>query len=218
MQTEINNDYLDDWWTKKIGQNYDVQPKHVSALQLLAPNHFPLYDLGAGAGVFLKFLEENFPDSNTRGVEISETAISNKKCGSPIEMGDIVKWQPTNDVKTASLIDVIEHIPDPVPLLQNIAIHTEYLLITCPNFNFIQARWDVLTGKIPFQNSVRRGGHVYWCQLESLISVFNQAGLSIVATNHLYPRNGNKVLRYLFSKLPKVFAHEFVFLLKNNKN
>jgi len=131
-------------------------------------------------------------------------------------MGDIAQWSPTERVSTMSLIDVIEHLPDPEPLLRHLAEFAEYVLIACPNFNFVKARWDVLMGRIPFQNRVGRGGHIYWCQIDVLMACFEKYGFNVVGFNHLYPRNGNKPLRRILDKWPSMFAHEFVFLLKNS--
>lgn len=216
MTIEANVGHLNTWWTQKLVQNYGVQWKHIAAAQLLTKDHFPLIDLGAGTGVFLKIIEERFPEAKLEGIEISEAAIRNKVCESVIAKGDISQGAPPDWASTVSLIDVIEHIPDPEPLLRHVAKFADYILITCPNFNFVNARWDVLMGRIPFQNGVGRGGHVYWCQLDTLMAGFAKTGLSVIGSNHLYPRNKNKLFRKIFSVWPSMFAHEFVFLLKKS--
>lgn len=204
---------FDTWWQSKLHHEYGVQWKHVAAARLLGQEHFPLVDLGAGNGVFLKVVEESFPGRSVHGVELSDVAIASKACASRIEQGDVMSWEPSSRVRTISLLDVIEHIPDPLPVLSRLARMSDYLLLACPNFNFLKARLDVLTGRIPFQNGVGRGGHVYWCQLDSLVKCFATAGLDVVATNHLYPKNEVPALRKVMGAWPAVFAHEFVFLL-----
>lgn len=218
MNSQTNKNYLNAWWVQKLGQNYGVQWKHIAAAQLLNSDHFPLVDLGAGAGVFLKLLEERFHNVRLSGVEISDAAIENKTCSSGIEKGNIEYWQPVNNISCISLIDVIEHIPDPAPLIKKVAAHCDYLLVACPNFNFIKARWDVLLGRVPFQNRVGRGGHVYWCQFGTLMAFFEKSCFSIVATNHLYPKNNNIFLRKVFEMWPSLLAHEFIYLLKKNND
>ncbi len=214
MTTESNAGDLDAWWSQKLDQKYGVQWKHVAAAQLLSPDHFPMVDLGAGAGVFLKLIEERFPGMELSGVEVSETAIKNKVCASTIAWGDLSSWKPEATVKTVSLIDVVEHIADPEPLLKTISGFSDYLVLACPNFNYLKARWDVLRGGVPFQNRVGRGGHVYWCQYESLIHLFQKTGFVVIGENHIYPRNNNSFLRRLMGWWPSLFAHEFVFMLK----
>ena len=214
MTTESNAGYLDAWWSQKLDQKYGVQWKHIAAAQLLSSDRFPMVDLGAGVGVFLKLIEERFPGVEMSGVEISETAIKNKVCFSPIAQSDLATWKPVGRVATVSLIDVVEHIADPEPLLETIAHFSDYLILACPNFNYLEARWEVLQGKIPFQNRVGRGGHVYWCQYGSLIQLFEKAGFSVIGENHIYPKNGNSFLRRIFGWWPTLFAHEFVFMLQ----
>lgn len=214
MTANIDNEYLNTWWNKKLGQNYGVQWKHIAAATLLTNEHFPLVDLGAGSGIFLKLIEVRFPGEKLEGVELSETAIRNKVCMSPIAKGNVLQWLPTDRVVTISLIDVIEHIPDPEPLLSQVAKYADHILIACPNFNFVKARWDVLMGRVPFQNRVGRGGHTYWCQINALTACFEKNGLCVVGFNHLYPRNGNRLLRWVLNWWPSMFAHEFIFLLK----
>jgi len=206
--------YVNSWWLKKLQADYEVEQKHIAAGQLLTEASLPLVDLGAGTGVFMRLLEEKFPTGNITGVELSDLAISNKICQSPIIQQNINTWRSDSTVKTVSLIDVIEHIPDPEPLIQQLCQQTEHILIACPNFNFIKARVDILLGKIPFQNRTRRGGHVYWCQLKSLRALFDRTGLVIKQENHLYPKNYMPWIRTLLNLAPATFAHEFVFLLQ----
>lgn len=218
MTTESNAGYLDTWWKQKLDQKYGVQWKHIAAAKLLSQSHFPMVDLGAGAGVFLKLIEDRFPGVELSGVEISETAINNKVCASTIAWGDLLSWKPETTVRTVSLIDVIEHIADPEPLLKAISGFSDYLVIACPNFNYLTARWDVLRGAVPFQNRVGRGGHVYWCQYDALIRLFCKTGFNVVGENHIYPKNGNSFLRRLLGWWPSLFAHEFVFVVRGKRN
>jgi hypothetical protein len=213
MTAELDTAYLDQWWAEKFKQNYGVQRKHLAAVALLESKCFPLVDLGAGAGIFLRLLEERFPGAKIEGREISETAIANKVCQADISRADIMRWVPPRRVAAVSLIDVVEHIADPEPLLRHVAGYADYVVLTCPNFNFVQARIDVMLGRIPFSNRIGRGGHVYWCQLETLRTFFRRVGLVVKAENHLFPRPQSRALARVFSRWPALFAHEFAFLL-----
>lgn len=215
MSANTSTEYLDTWWLQKIGSNYGVQWKHIAAAELLQTEHFPIVDLGSGTGVFLKLVEDKFPGFSITGLETSAAAIENKICSSLMEQGNIEHWIPKTQVKTVSLIDVIEHIPNPEPLLINIANNCENLLLACPNFNFIKSRWDMLLGRVPFQNRVGRGGHVYWCQYHQLLELLDKVGFRVVRENHLYPRNNNKFLRAMFNIWPSLLSIEFVLILKN---
>lgn len=206
--------YVDTWWEPKLKQPYDLQPKHKAALSLLQDTDFPLVDLGAGNGVFLKAIEEKFPNKPCIGVELSRLAISQKICQSPIEEGNIIDWEPGHqEVRTVTLIDVLEHLDDPFLLLRRVANYASNVIIACPNFNFLQARIDVLLGKIPFQNKPARGGHVYWCQYDSLLKLFEECNYTVKAESHLYPKQNNPLIRKIGDLQPSIFAHEFIFLL-----
>ncbi len=214
----MENGFVEKWWQSKLRQPYEMQPKHSAAFSLLNEDSFPLVDLGAGNGVFLKTIEDNFSGKeliNCKGIELSKFAIENKVCCATIEQGSILDWYPKEkNVKTVSLVDVIEHLYNPEELLKHVLSYSNYVLIVCPNFNFFKARMEVLLGKIPFQNKPRRGGHVYWCQYESLLGLFERCGLKVISERHLFPKNHWKISRSIGVLRPSFFAHEFVFLLQ----
>lgn len=215
MGRNVSEKYFDSWWHDKLRDGYGLQHKHLAAAELLDESCFPLLDIGAGTGIFLKLLEEKKRDAGIEGLELSEQAILARSCASRIHHGDIMSWRPTAPVVTASLLDVIEHMQDPEALLRRVGSYARFVLVTCPNFNFLKARLSVLAGEIPFQNKAARGGHVFWCQHENLLEIFRATGFEVLAVNHLYPKNHLKIVKKLLSKWPGIFAHEFVFLLKN---
>ncbi len=210
--------YANEWWDEKLGGGYGLQAKHRAALSLLGEGDFPLVDLGCGNAVFLAALERAFPTAWLRGVELSARAIAAKACVAEVKQGSITEWHfPGEAVHTASLLDVIEHFEDPEPLLAAIAPHVAQIVITCPNFNFLLARLDVLRGRIPFNNKVARGGHVYWCQYDALRAMFERLGLSIVAERHMYPRDHLPIARAIGDLRPSLLAHCFVFKLATRR-
>lgn len=208
--------YVDTWWEGKQASGYAVQWKHTAALALLAPEHFPLVDLGAGVGVFLRLVEERFPGADAAGLELSAVAVKEKVCQAPIAVGSLLEWTPPEGrrPRTVAMLDVLEHLHDPAATLRHLAGHADHVLITCPNFNAFQARFDMLLGRIPFQNRPARGGHVFWCQHRALLKMFADCGWEVAAENHLYPKNGWKLARALGGLRPSFFSFCFVFLLR----
>jgi hypothetical protein len=162
-------------------------------------------------------IEKKFPEKKIFGVEGASVAIKKKVCKSNIIEFDIEKWEDFNGIKTVILTDIIEHLHNPYDLLKKISENVENIIIVCPNFNFINLRLQMLFGKIPFQNKISRGGHVFWCQYEELKKKFNVLGLKIKKENHLYPKESIKFLNAVFNKRPSFFSYAFVFLL-NKKN
>lgn len=218
FQNQSLKPYLDSWWKEKKDQGYCTQAKHLSVLGTLMPEDFPLVDLGTGDGTFLSLVEEAFPGQHCEGVEVSSEAIRGKKCSSRIFHSDLFHWRDSErKFSTVTLIDVIEHLPNPEALFMQLAETATHLILACPNFSFLLARLDMLIGKIPFQNREARGGHIYWCQYSSLRRLFSQTGFEVAQEMHLFPRNNNRLLRAIFQMRPSLFAHEFVFRLRRMK-
>lgn len=213
-----DQEFLNNWWKIK-GESISLPAlKHLYVMKGIDDNSFPLCDLGSGVGVFMLLLEKTWPGRKIFGVDGSDYAVLNKCCSSQIYCADVVHWIPVDSVEMVTMIDVLEHLPDPKKALKNIKTYTNQLIIACPNFNFIKGRFEMLVGRIPFQNKVSRGGHVYWCNYFELKRLFSELSMEIVEEYHIYPREKNKLLRYFFSKWPSVFSHEFIFKLKISEN
>jgi 2-polyprenyl-3-methyl-5-hydroxy-6-metoxy-1,4-benzoquinol methylase len=209
-----DQEFLNNWWKIKGSNNKSPALKHFHVMSLISKHSFPLCDIGAGLGLFMRLLEGNWSDKKIFGVDGSNYAVLNKQCTSEIYFSDIRSWAPSEHVETVTMIDVLEHLPEPKKVLEHVKSYTNHLIIACPNFNFIKGRLEMLLGDIPFQNRIGRGGHVYWCNYYELRKMFSELSLEIVEECHMYPRRKNKLLGYFFSKFPAVFAHEFIFKLR----
>jgi hypothetical protein len=205
---------LDQWWETKKSMGYAMQPKHKALLSMIGEDCFPLVDLGAGTGVFLDAVEHAYPGREAFGVELSGGAILNKVCASEIVRSGLLEWEPGHrSVKVATIIDVLEHLDNPEEVLRHVAGFAPTLVIACPNFSHFSARWAVLLGRVPFQNRLERGGHVYWCQYRGLRALFDRCGYAVAEERHLYTKHAISALRALFSLRPSLMAHEFLFKL-----
>ena len=100
-----------------------------------------LLDVGCGLGFFLKSVEGSAPEWSTTGFEISEQAVkfAVEQNGLPqvkagmVESGNLEK----NAFDTITLWDVIEHLPNPEPLLKHLYDLLKpggVLYIQTPNF------------------------------------------------------------------------------------
>lgn len=212
----MDSEALNDWWRLKKLDKIDVPLKHSHVLSMLDASSFPLVDLGCGTGKFLQCVEACWPDSELLGVEGSEYAVSNKLCQSSIICSDIRQWSPSRLVRSAVLIDVIEHITSPESLLEHVGGFADNIIVACPNFNHFSARISVLVGRVPFQNRPQRGGHIYWCNYNSLLNLFAVLRFSVVSERHIYTKQNWKIARKIGSFAPSLFAHEFVFHLRRS--
>ena len=206
----------DGLWRDRLQRYGTPQRKHRIALALLqgAAPAFPLVDVGAGPGTFLKLVEEAFPAAAACGIDASGFAAQQRFCASDIIEGSAETWRPPAKVATVACIDVIEHVPSPEPFLAHIASYADRIILICPNFNFYQQRIDVLLGRIPFQNKPQRGGHVYWCQYASLRKLFASCRLSVEAELHEYPKHDWRLARAIGGLRPALFASAFGFRLR----
>jgi len=207
----MNKEYYDNWWINK--EYLFPKKKHNVALDLVSNEMFPIIDMGCGNGILISELEKKYSNKEVFGIDSSATAIKKKVCKSNIIEFDIEKWEDYSEIKTVILVDVIEHMLNPYNLIKKISENVKNIIIVCPNFNFINQRFQMLFGKIPFQNKISRGGHVFWCQYIELKRMFNDLGLKIKKENHLYPKESIKSIKVILKKRPSVFAHEFAFLL-----
>jgi SAM-dependent methyltransferase len=85
----------------------------------------------------------------------------------------------TASFATATLVDVLEHTFYPAELLSEAARIADEVIIVVPNFNSVVARYHVLVGRVP-ENNTPRKQHVYWFNREALRSVIASVGLEVV--------------------------------------
>jgi hypothetical protein len=86
---------------------------------------------------------------------------------------------PDHSAKTAVILDVLEHVYDPQPTLSALRGRVEQLIISVPNFVSLPARLQVLAGRVP-ENNTPRKGHVYWYTLDVLRKRLQETGWMIV--------------------------------------
>ena len=80
-----------------------------------------LLDVGCAAGFFLAEARAHY---DVQGVELStwSSAYARERLGLPVHTGTLQQAAlPSNHFDVVTLWDVIEHVPDPVPLLQDAA-------------------------------------------------------------------------------------------------
>ena len=108
------------------------------------------------------------------------------------------------------VLDVLEHVYDPLRLLQEAArVSKQFVIVGVPNFSSLPARLQVLRGTVPENNQPNKG-HLYWFNHNVLSKVATKAGLQVVEMqmNTFKPISlfGNWLVR-LF---PNLFALSFV--------
>lgn len=126
-----------DHWKKELFLEDEQQIARFESCTGMIPEDVKsLYDIGAGNGAFLYWLEKKNKGITLKGLERSQTAIANKLCASELLRGNIQEL-PFSD-KSAEMItcmEVIEHLPSDAyekGLHELERVAQKYILITVP--------------------------------------------------------------------------------------
>ena len=176
----MKNREIDYWNSLWQGPDLGVQWKHRAAAALV--EHQPVLDIGCGAGHFLDALRQ-------RGLEKlvgCDLALSSAKAlsarGLPALCCDAERSLPFPDRHFAAvaLIDVLEHTFEPERVLAEAARVAREIVLVVPNFNSVTARYQVLGGGVP-ENNTPRKRHAYWFNYAGLKKLIASLGLELVS-------------------------------------
>jgi SAM-dependent methyltransferase len=152
--------------------------RHTQALAWLDVSSGPVLDVGCGDGFFLNLLRKKGIES--WGVDISPIAVEScQKNGLDAVICDFEAGElPDRSARTGVILDVLEHMYDPKPILQALHAKAETLIVSVPNFVSLPARLQVLRGGVP-ENNTPRKGHLYWYTKKVLERRLYDAGWKI---------------------------------------
>lgn len=142
-QNQFENAYPDGiehhWW--QLARNSVI----AHAVKTLAAPHSVVLDIGCGRGITVKYLRDK--GVNCSGVEIARTSPV-PGAGEFIRVGsDIMDLSPADRQRydTLLLLDVIEHVPDPISFLQNLADafpNAAHVIFTVPARQELWSNYD----------------------------------------------------------------------------
>lgn len=169
--------FEDAYWQHSVQKE---EFRHRQALAWLVPDASTVLDVGCGDGLFLRLLKQHGIQGS--GVDISPVAVQAcRESGLEAVVADFAAGElPPFSGRRAVILDVLEHVYDPAPLLRALADRVEELIISVPNFSSLPARLQVLRGRVP-ENNTPRKGHVYWYTASVLTQVLGKAGWKIEA-------------------------------------
>lgn len=187
--------------------------RHRQALEWIAACPAPVADIGCGDGLFLSMIREKGIDA--WGVDVSEVAVQACKAkGLDASVSDFSNGiLPDRPLRTGVLLDVLEHLFDPTPILRLLRDRASTVIVSVPNFGSLPARLQVLAGRVP-ENNTPRKGHIYWYTWKVLQAVLRKNGWKVVAVATNVPFGSKPVLGALMRVLarirPSLFALSFV--------
>lgn len=147
-------------------------------------------DIGCSSGNFGQELIKN-KKCVVDGVDIDQkdVALAAKKLRKALVLN--VESEPLDALKerydTILMMDVIEHLVDPVSALQRVAKALKpggKLIFSVPNMAHISVRLDLLLGDLNYRKTgLLDNTHLHFYTEKTLLDVLNAAGLSVVETH-----------------------------------
>ena len=172
-------------------------------------------DLGVGDGALLQYMIEH-KKIEGYGLDVSPKAVAFcRQQGLHVDLADINK--PIADYLTGQfdyivLSEIIEHLPDPESLLNNLRPYArKAILVSIPNTGFHQHRLRLLLGKFPLQWVVTPGEHLRFWTRADFHWWARQMNFEIAGE---FPYQGTRWLKALW---PGLFAAAFVYVLRDQK-
>jgi 2-polyprenyl-3-methyl-5-hydroxy-6-metoxy-1,4-benzoquinol methylase len=212
------------WWNKAHKKMYDDFHR-----RFIKNKKGTLLDVGCGLGYFVKKIS-SIPDWQVFGYEISKPAVNYAKnnlglknifCGRVEDSGFPQKY-----FNIITLWDVIEHIPDPRPLLiylKTILRDDGILFIHTPNIQVQLPKAKVkklLFGEKEGGHYLEAKDHINICSAKTITVLLKQAGFSRVKFIHLHPIQSVSGSKSVFQKNLKNFwfnVAKFVYILSFGK-
>lgn len=165
-----------------------IEFRHRAALALIAGGS--VLDLGCGDGLLLTLLKDRIDKSV--GLDISPEAIrkaTTRGCDARVHSFDEPLPFEAGAFDTVVLLDVLEHLYDPMLVLKEAArVARQRIIVGVPNFSSLPARLQMLLGKVPENNRPNKG-HLYWFNHTVLREIAGAAGLELATlyTNTFRP-------------------------------
>jgi methionine biosynthesis protein MetW len=202
----------DAYWEQKDVKSMYNTFRHRAAIELLGSDG-PVLDIGCGPGVFLEVMKGRNIDAV--GTDISLSALKMARgINSDVIQSDVTSGHlPFKDGQfpIATVLDVIEHVSEPLSLLEEIGRVARELIVVAPNFCDIRQRIEVLSGRAP-RNMNPTKKHCYWITYKGLKELIEQSGFSIVDEFHnFFGKRYPRFVKNLIKSFPGLFARSFSF-------
>lgn len=179
-----------------------------------------ILDIGCGVGMFTPMFLKRFP--KVVGLDASEKHIktaqkNNQKVRYVIGWGETFKLAEKFD--TISMNNLLEHVKDPIKLLQNAKRHLSpkgRIIVQVPNANSVTRRLGVIMGIIDSISNISEKerkyyGHQRVYTLDSLASDIRKTGLKVTKKGGIfYKPLPNEILLEICKKRGQEWTDKFL--------
>lgn len=186
--------------------------RHHACLDLIRDG--TVLDIGCGDGLLLSYLGKKHIVAT--GIDISPEAVVRCRAAGLTALEHSLDTKlPFADESfdTVVLLDVLEHLYDPLAVLVEARrVARNRIIVSVPNFSSLPARLQTLLGRVPENNRAGKG-HVYWFNHPILLSLAKRA---ILTPGRLQMNTFSVFTRFSFvtTLWPNLFALSFVLELK----
>lgn len=171
-------------------------------------------DIGVGDGALLAYMLAR-KDISVYGLDVSPKAVAFcESQGIPAALADAnqpITTYINAPFDYAIMSEIIEHMPEPETLLNDLRPHIrKALIVSVPNTGFYQHRLRLLFGRFPLQWVVTPGEHLRFWTYRDFRWWAGELGFSVRAI----PYEGTPLLRDWW---PALFASAFVYVLTDTR-
>lgn len=215
-------DFYEDYWRERLEREPDITttaPARAAIVAEFVEPGWSLLDLGCGDGSFLACLRALVPDLRLEGADVSEQALDVCR-GRGFDTTQIDLAQPgiqlSGEHDVVTLLEVIEHVPDAESLVLAAARHARrHVIVSVPNYGFIENRVRLLAGRAPLDNVVH---HVrehlrHWTRTD-FREWAGALGLEIIAERPTRPVGAAGLGR----RWPSVFSSGLLYVLRSGSS
>jgi len=202
-------------WVESNELSYRISRLNLKLVERFLKKDSRILDVGCDIGLNIKLLNENgYP---SKGVEISSISsrIANEIIGVKVENTELKDFSYQEKFEGVMLMDVLEHLYDPIAVLKDINIRLNnqgLIFINVPHHAGISASWKKFMHKIKFKKSFKHFGfpaHLYGFDKQSLNKMLSKSGFKVLhfeSWPRALTRGRLNVLNYFFVNLIRKFA------------
>jgi methionine biosynthesis protein MetW len=208
--------YWDAKFEETAGTMGEWREKRAKVFASLVGKGDRVLDLGVGDGALLKYMIDH-AGVDGYGLDVSEKAVEFcRKQGLKADVADVnepLERFITESFDYVVLSEIIEHMPDPESLLNDLRMHVRKgIIVSVPNTGFYQHRLRLLTGRFPLQWVVTPGEHLRFWTYADFRWWAKQLNFEIVRA---VPYEGAPGLKDVY---PAMFAAAFVYVLRDKNS